>query len=139
MDLWLQDSVASNLGNLGESWGICSVRPRLPGRGFDYTEPELTDAAAAGLDQLPGCSFVGLQMVGNIAKRYIIITLVTLNEVSIPLHGMLTRHLYARFGGAILQDSCSDSKHCGFIGISSSAGASTLLLEANVAGFWPSL
>ena len=66
----MQGTSASNLGDIGESWGICSVKPRLPGRGFDYTEPELTAAAAVGLEQLPGCSFVGLQVVGNMAKRY---------------------------------------------------------------------
>jgi hypothetical protein len=62
----------SNLGDLGESWGICSDKPRLPGRGFDYTELELTAAASAGMEQLPGCGFIGLQMVGNKAKRYVI-------------------------------------------------------------------
>jgi hypothetical protein len=68
----LQDSTMAVSKKLGESWGICSDKPRLPGRGFDYKEPELTAAAAAGLDQLPGCSLLGLQMVGNMAKRYIV-------------------------------------------------------------------
>ena len=41
----------------------------------------------------------------------------------------------ARYGGAIFQDTCMDSKECGFLGISSSAGASTVLLDSNVAGY----
>jgi hypothetical protein len=57
--------------NLGDSWGICSYKPRLPGRSFDYTVPELTSAAAVGLEQLPECSFPTLHFVGNKAKRFV--------------------------------------------------------------------
>ena len=66
--LW-QDSRTDTPDNLGESWGLCSDMPRLPGRDFDYTEDELTSTASAGLDQLPGCSFLGMHMVGNRAQR----------------------------------------------------------------------
>jgi hypothetical protein len=45
--------------------------------------------------------------------------------------------VFARYGGAIFQDTCMDSKECGFLGISSSAGASTVLLDSNVAGYQP--
>ncbi len=41
----------------------------------------------------------------------------------------------ARYGGAIFQDTCMDSKECSYLGISSSAGASTVLFDSNLAGF----
>jgi hypothetical protein len=92
---WLlpQDSTIDGPDNLGESWGICSDKPRLPGRGFDYNELELTAAAVADLDQLPGCSFVGLQMIGNMAKRCIAFILDISNAVSSLLHGSMAENI----------------------------------------------
>ena len=67
----MQNSVTTTGDNLGESWGMCAIKPRLPGRSFDYTEEELISAATAGLEQLSDCSFPALHMEGNVAKRYI--------------------------------------------------------------------
>ena len=55
--------------SLGDSWGICAEKPRLPGRGYEYSKLELSSAAAAGLNKQSGCIFPALQMIGNNAGR----------------------------------------------------------------------
>lgn len=64
-----QDAL-TGVSRQGDSWGICTDKPRLPGLGYDYNILDLSSTASAGFDHLPGCSFPALQMIGNIAGRY---------------------------------------------------------------------
>jgi hypothetical protein len=58
---------------LGPSWGPCSERPRLPGRGFTYDADEMRAVTALFPTELlttyPGCGSVPLVLRANRARQ----------------------------------------------------------------------
>jgi hypothetical protein len=67
----LVDKVSlQNFDNLGESWGTCIDRPRLPGVGFDYDKASMMlTAQNANLESFPGCANIALKFIANRAER----------------------------------------------------------------------
>jgi len=97
-----------------EMWGYCSLKPRLPGAGHDYSEASMKTANAhrlAGtvtvLQHQPGCGDFPLRLSFNTAERY---------------------------GGAIYYDSSGCSRldmACFLLGIGPLSGSRAVVLGAH--------
>jgi len=97
-----------------EMWGYCTLKPRLPGAGYDYSETAMEAANAhrlagtvAVLQHYPGCGKIPLQLSHNTAQRY---------------------------GGAIYYSSCLRlDKACFVQGIGPLSSSRAVLLDHNTA------
>jgi len=95
-------------------WGYCTLKPRLPGVGYDYIESAMEAANAhrlqgtvAVLQHYPGCGEIPLLLSHNTAERH---------------------------GGAIYYDSCLRlDKTCFVEGIGSLSSSRAVLLRDNTA------
>ena len=66
-----QDSIIGD-DNLGESWGVCVEKPRLPGAGLNYSKEELYSFLQISKTAIPAsCASVAMEFVGNKATRYV--------------------------------------------------------------------
>jgi hypothetical protein len=65
-------SAIRNTNNIGQSWGFCSDKPRMPGLGFNYSDSALGQfqlQSVKMLPQVPGCGDVSVVFSSNRAEK----------------------------------------------------------------------
>jgi hypothetical protein len=143
--------------DIGESWGFCTPKPRLPGLGFNYdslefefSDNDLTNLAslpaADVLDRFPACGIKSLHFEGNHADRLqsarthtpidkpfnkvLGVKQITVIDSSFDILPLLGRH-----GGGLMHAFCNDASDrrgvCVFSGRNMGSSAHIVSFEGN--------
>lgn len=135
------------VNDLGQSWGVCAEKPRLPGVGYDYEEAEMAGIMELSLPEIllqyPGCGRIPLQILGNSAlrnggglyKSHCNYMADRAEECVIEgMHGLLFarfEHNRALSAGGAAYVACHTIGDCSAMGLSAELSSETIGLLAN--------